>query len=433
MSAAVKPVEPATLLARVQADMLALQSADLGGLSDDQLLEHGRQLERARRLLPSLDARFIAELDARGLPASNCLRTSSFLRGLLRLDPREAHSRVKAAQDLAPRRALTGESLPAVFAEVAAAQDAGEISERHARIVIDTIGKLPDEITADFGEQIEAELVDYATRFDPHQLNQLARRIGYYYDQDGKLDDTAHREKTRGIAVHQRPDGSCSGTFEGTAEFAEFLLLTFDALGKPKPEIDGCKDPRTAAQRRHDALLEGLKLNVRAQQLPSVAGVTATIVLTMTAEDFERRAGLARSGHGALIPVPEAIRISAGEYRLMNVVIDKTKGITAYSDTARLYSQNQRLAMAAVDGGCTFPNCPAPPGWCEIDHCTEWAKTHRTRTDDGVLSCRTHNVIAKQQGWTSTRIAGRAAWIPPKWIDPAQRPRYNHLHQVDLQ
>jgi Domain of unknown function (DUF222) len=63
--------------------------------------------------------------------------------------------------------------------------------------------------------------------------------------------------------------------------------------------VDGVKDPRTAGQRRHDAVLEALKLNVRAQQLPSVAGVTATIVLTMTAEDFEQRQGLARTAHGA--------------------------------------------------------------------------------------------------------------------------------------
>jgi hypothetical protein len=82
-----------------------------------------------------------------------------------------------------------------------------------------------------------------------------------------------------------------------------------------------------------------LKLNVRARALPSVAGVTATVVLTMTAADYESRRGLARTGHGALIPVPEAMRITAGEYRLMNVVIDKTKGITAYSSTARLHSE----------------------------------------------------------------------------------------------
>jgi hypothetical protein len=158
-----------------------------------------------------------------------------------------------------------------------------------------------------------------------------------------------------------------SGKFEGSAEFGEFLLLSFDAFGAPKPAVDGVKDPRSAGQRRHDALLEALKLNVRARQLPSVAGVTATVVLTMTAEQFEQRKGLARTAHGALVPVPEAMRMTGGEYRLMNVVLDKTKGITAYSSTARLFPEGARLAMIAADGGCSFPNCPAPPAWCEID------------------------------------------------------------------
>ena len=107
----------------------------------------------------------------------------------------------------------------------------------------------------------------------------------------------------------------------------------------------------------------------------------------------------------------------------MNVVIDKTKGITAYSSTARLFTETQRLALAALDGGCTFPNCPAPPGWCEIDHFNEWAVHRRTSIEDGLLGCRTHNNDAKKQGWTSTRINGRAAWIPPRWVDPEQRVR----------
>ena len=48
-----------------------------------------------------------------------------------------------------------------------------------------------------------------------------------------------------------------------------------------------------------------------------------------------------------------------------------------------------------------------------------------------IRRCHPHNVLAKAQGWRSTRINGRAAWIPPKWIDPDQKPRYNHLHDTD--
>jgi hypothetical protein len=291
------------------------------------------------------------------------------------------------------------------------------------------VDKLPDGVQAEHGEQIETELVGFAERFDPLQLARLGLRISAYYHPDGPGAEVGYRDKHRALSVSQRPDGSCSGSFEGTAEFAEFLQTTFDAFARPTPAVDGVKDARSAGQRRHDALLAALKLNVRARALPSIAGVTATVVLTMTAEDFAARTGLARTGHGALLPVPEAMRITGGEYRLMNVVIDRTRGITAYSSTARLHSETQRLARAAIDGGCTFPNCPAPPGWCEMDHVIDHAHGGPTRVDLAVLACHPHNE-AKKRGWKSTLINGRAAWIPPPWIDPAQKPRQNHLHDT---
>jgi hypothetical protein len=433
MSAAVNGAAGlAVLTARLHEVLDAIDGADLSAAADDVLLDYGREKERARRRLAGSDHAFIAELESRSVPGNTFVRTPAFLRGLLRLDPHEAGQRVKAAHAAGPRRALTGQPLPPVFPDLAAAQASGEISERHAKIIVDTIDKLPDETQAEHGEQIESELVDYASRFDPHQLARLAARIGYCYDPDGTLEDVEHRAKHRALSVHQRPDGSSTVKGEATAELTELLLLHLDAFAKPKPAVEGSKDPRTAEQRRHDALLDALKLNVRAQLLPTVAGVTATVILTMTAEDFETRTGLARTAHGALIPVPEAVRLTGAEYRLMNVVIDKTKGITAYSSTARLFPEGARLAMIAHDGGCTFPNCNAPPGMCEIDHIINWADGGPTRIDHGVPACHPHNDYAKKQGWQSTRIDGRAAWIPPRWIDPAQRPRYNDLHRTEL-
>jgi hypothetical protein len=278
---------------------------------------------------------------------------------------------------------------------------------------------------------VEADLVGHAQSFDPQSLGKLAQRVSAWLDPDGVLKDVAYRDKIRELGLQVRPDGSSHGQGEFTAELTELLLLHFDAFAAPKPELDGVKDPRSAGQRRHDALLEALKLNVRAQQLPSVAGVTATIMMTMTQEQYLTGQGLARTSHGALIPASEAFTWAAGDYRLMAVVIDKIKGITAYSSIQRLFTEQQRLALQTIDGGCTFPNCPAPPGWCEIDHTINYSKGGPTDVRHGLLACRYENNQRKQQGWTSTRINGRAAWIPPRWIDPEQKPQYNYLHNPD--
>lgn len=375
----------------------------------------------------------MVQAEARGLPEGLELRgVAQLLVALLRLDRHEASGRVRAAHATGTRHTLTGQPLAPLFAVVAGAQAEGSISERHARIVVETVEKLPDPIREEVRDRVESDLVGHARMFDPVALARIAERVGYCYDPDGRLADVAYREKQRELTVQQRPDGSATLRGEATAELTELLLTHFDALAKPRPEIEGIKDPRTAGQRRHDALLEALRLNLAAQQLPAINGLTATLVLTMTADAFEQRRGLALTSHGALIPVPEAMRIAAADYRLMNVVLNKTKAITSYSSLHRLATEQQRLAIFAADGpGCSFPNCPMPIHWCQTDHATDHAHGGPTRTDNLIPACRYHNLHAKKHGWQSTRINGHAAWIPPPWIDKTQTPRYNHLHRTE--
>jgi hypothetical protein len=163
--------------------------------------------------------------------------------------------------------------------------------------------------------------------------------------------------------------------------------------------------------------------------LPTVAGVTTTIVVTMTEQQYRTGTGLARTSHGALIPARDAIRWGGGDLRLLAVVRSRIRPVEAYSCTARLFTENQRLALHAVDGGCTFPHCPAPPGRCEVHHLTAWADAGPTTLDNATLVCGYDHDLRIRQGWTARRINNRTAWVPPLWIDPDQKPRYNHFHQ----
>jgi hypothetical protein len=110
-------------------------------------------------------------------------------------------------------------------------------------------------------------------------------------------------------------------------------------------------------------------------------------------------------------------------------VLSRIRGVEAYSNTARSFNETQRLALNALDGGCTFPNCPAQAGWCEVHHTLDYTLGGPTDPDHGVPLCGYEHDQRIRQGWTAQRIHGRAAWTPPPWIDPDQKPRYNHLHQ----
>jgi hypothetical protein len=417
-------------LAALHALVDNLQTVNLTSCSDEALLADWRELERLTRRLPTVEHRLVLEAQTRGLPASVGARdVARLLSGTLRVDPREAGARVRAAEAAGARRALTGEPLAPAYPAVAAAQAGGGISPRHARVIVDTIEALPDAVRAEHAQSVETDLVGHAATFNPLVLGRLAQRIAAHLDPDGIYEDLDYRQRSRGITLTRRQDGSGRMVCELTAEATERVEVTFDALAAPRPALDAIKDPRTAGQRRHDALLDALTILHTHNQLPTAGGVAATIVITMTTEQYRTGQGLATTGHGTLIPASEAIRWAGGDLKLLAVVIDKLQGVTHYSDSHRLFTEHQRLILNARDGGCTFPHCTAPPGWTQVHHLRDYTNHPHTSVHDGVLVCGHDHRERIREGWTATLINGRAAWTPPPWIDPNQKPQYNNTHR----
>ncbi|WP_375500851.1 DUF222 domain-containing protein [uncultured Jatrophihabitans sp.] len=184
----------------------------------------------------------------------------------------------------------------------------------------------------------EAQLVEFGRTFDAAALQKLADRHRDLLDPDGTLDDVEKRRRERDLRFTQRPDGSCTGSFEGTAEPAEVLQVAFDSLSAPKPAADGVKDPRSAGQRRHDALLDALKITVGSGSLEKSGGVLATIILTMTAHDYAHGTGFATTSHGAQVPTAEAMSWAGGNYR--PVTSQLSQAIVAYRSTDQLCEPN---------------------------------------------------------------------------------------------
>ncbi|MCZ7629783.1 MAG: HNH endonuclease [Microthrixaceae bacterium] len=59
-----------------------------------------------------------------------------------------------------------------------------------------------------------------------------------------------------------------------------------------------------------------------------------------------------------------------------------------------------RRALVVRDGGCVFPGCDAPPGWCDAHHVIEYANDGQTVIVNLVLLCRHHHGIVHRTGWT---------------------------------
>jgi len=64
------------------------------------------------------------------------------------------------------------------------------------------------------------------------------------------------------------------------------------------------------------------------------------------------------------------------------------------------------------DGGCRFPGCDRPPGWCDAHHIVHWAHGGPTALDNLVLLCRPHHRLL-HAGFHVEVIDGRPLFARP--------------------
>ncbi len=151
-------------------------------------------------------------------------------------------------------------------------------------------------------------------------------------------------------------------------------------------------------------------------------------MLTATVDEYANGTGIAQTAHGYAIPTAVADRWLDPKAKAILVLLSKTRGIVAYSDQHRLFTEQQRLAMFARDKGCSYPGCDAPLSWTQAHHVTDYSITRRTCVDDGTLVCTANHALFERMGWKSIMLNDLPHWVPPAWVDPEQRPQRNRMH-----
>ena len=447
----------------------ALLTASPESSSDDELLQRLRILERARRRIEAAGHQQLLELDRRGLAQERmCRSTPALLSELLRISPAEARRRMTDAENLGVRTSLTGQTAGPIFPQLAALHQAGDISADHARVVTRMVERLPDEVAAEHGEAAETTLAAMATQFHPAHLAVLARRVEALLNPDGTYKDEAEQYRRRDVRLKTMPDGT--GRLEGwlTAECLALWQAIFDPLAAPAAGDE--PDSRTPSQRTHDALQAAGQILLRTGLTPDSAGVTTTVLVTLTADqvrEMARAAGIeaparqqadivpavpgdpartrsrtgtsapspgspcfASTAHGGVLTLGQVCRMLA-EADIIPVFLSDTGGVLAYGQGQRLATRGQRRALAARDRGCSFPGCTAPPAWCETHHVIPWRSGGRTDLDNLTLLCAFHHRMFDAKGWTVNIVDGVPWWTPPHWIDPTRTPRRNSANHLD--
>jgi hypothetical protein len=149
------------------------------------------------------------------------------------------------------------------------------------------------------------------------------------------------------------------------------------------------------------------------------------VLISMTAQQFQSRTGLASTSYGQQLTVDQALRL-ADQAAIAWIVHNSQGGILNYGTTQRLASPKQTLALIARDKGCAFPGCTSPPEWSERHHVIPWRDGGKTDLDNLCLLCDHHHDRIDTGGWQVSMRNGTPWFTPPAWLDPEQKPRQNN-------
>jgi hypothetical protein len=400
------------------------------GLDDAGVVELARRVETARRRLEAFDARLVAELDERNVAGQRVVSsTARLLGGVLNVSAREAHRRVAQARVLGPRLTVSGQRLAPVRPVLAAARAEGAVSGEHVQVILCALDKIPATVAVGQVEQAEAFLVERARVHAPGEVAGLGRVLVETLHPEAVLVEEAQAARRRWLSLRPAGDGMVGIRGELDARTGALAMTVLQALAAPKPttQLPGgatVRDERSAGQRLHDGLRVGLKKLLSAGALPMSGGLPATVLISMSAEQYERGTGYALTSFGQWVGVAEALRL-AGEGLIGWVVQHGSGAVLAYGQSRRIASAQQTRALIARDRGCVFPGCTDPPEWTERHHIVAWRDGGATDVDNLCLLCDFHHDRIDTEGWAITMHDGVPWFTPPDWIDPSQTPQRN--------
>jgi hypothetical protein len=189
----------------------------------------------------------------------------------------------------------------------------------------------------------------------------------------------------------------------------------------PSGDPGGQVDPRTRAQKQHDAFTAMLGIAARHDETPRLGGAAPTLIVSVTADDYATGRGWAHIDGTDTPTTIAAARHTACGGSIQRVLFDPEGRIIGLGNTDRIFTTPQRRAIALRDQECLIPGCHVPAAWCEIHHVQEHSRGGPTHTDNGVTLCWHHHRTLDTSGWEIRMDNGTPTVRGPAWWDPHRR------------
>ncbi len=420
-----------------EADELAASSrraahVDVAVASDDELCAAAITFERARASLDAAEAHVLAELEQRGVCDRDIgLGTASWLADRAHAARPTIAARLRLGLDL--RR------LPAVDA----ALTEGELTFDHAR----ALGAAANPRIADDIAACQDQLIDLA-RQAPYAV--WRRDLGVLVD---LLDQDGGHDPERDLARNHLHLSALAG---------DQVVLSGELVGEAALELSQAVEAeadRLWRQFRDDHEVGAIATIPRRSTLMALALVS--LCRKGRADDHDRQAPVAdvtlvldareptpedtpepapdepdaapgaapasdagaRAGHDIDVPTPveprwplhlgplglttldgDPLDLTRYEHLLCDaafrlLLVDSLGVPLDLGRSVRRATPAQRRALAVRDGGCVFPGCEAPPGWCDAHHVETWHLGGLTDLARLALLCRHHHGVTHRLGW----------------------------------
>jgi len=368
---------------RIEADLSEIRAA-IGGL----------QAECARRL---------AELERRSsFERDGHLSMTSWVEARFGVGWSEAAREVRLARGL--------EHMPSVRDALA-----------EGTVAASTVGRLVEAREADPAAfaRAESQLVDAAQTLPARVFQRTVERWKAETNAARTGREEAERFERRGLSVAPavdgmvRVDGSLDPDTGGTVMTA--LRAVTAAWAR------SADDARSPAQRRADALGEICRMFLDGtDRVPG--GVERPHISVVVDLDTLRGVGGKQpdSSEGTVLSAG-AVRRLACDAAVSRVIVRGPSEPLDVGRTTRVVPPALRRALAVRDGGCAFPSCDRPVGWCDAHHVRHWVDGGRTALSNLVMLCRRHHTLT-HSGFRVAMAGGRPVFRRPDGTALGGRP-----------
>jgi Domain of unknown function (DUF222)/HNH endonuclease len=308
---------------------------------------------------------------------------------------RDAHGTVR-------RHAALAAGLGSRWTQTAEALGAGEVNLAQARVIVEALEALPEELGEDLVVKAEAYLVEQAGSCGPRELRHLGRCVlehlapeiadeGEY--QRLLAEEEAASASTR-LMMRRRGDGSTDIHARVPDATAGRLSTFLNAYTAPRRH----HDERLPIERLRGEGFVALLENIPTDSLPRHGGVATTLMVIVDHERLISGVGVATTSTGDPMSVGQVRRLAC-QAGVLPVVLGGKSEILDLGRARRLVSDAIRKALNLRDRGCTATGCGMPAEFCEAHHIVPWSRGGRTTLADTKLLCSFHHHRAHDPGW----------------------------------